>query len=366
MSEKKKPEFRYHSDLMVEDEYVEKQQEHEENERRGVQIEESEDEGIHVVRVVIDEEGAKKTGRDPGRYVTLEAQGLRGGDQNLQQTLSRVFARSFVQFLNEHHISPNASCLVVGLGNREVTPDALGPKTVDELHVTRHLFKEAPETVEKGYRPVSAIAPGVMGVTGVETSDIIHALVKQIEPDAVIAIDALASKSLERLNTTVQMSDTGIHPGSGVQNERKQLNEKTLGVPVFAVGIPTVVDAVSITSDAMDYLLKHLGREKQEGDAPAKRLAPSGMTFGERRNLGFDDLPLDEDRTAWLGAVGQLQEEEKRQLIQEVLAPLGHNLMVTPKEVDTFMDDMAHMLAQGMNAAFHEAIDEKNTGTFTH
>src|SRR5699024_5563645 len=140
------------------------------------------------------------------------------------------------------------------------------PMTVDNVLVTSHLFQLEHETVADGYRSVSAITPGVMGVTGLETSDIIFGILKQFKPDFVIAVDALASRSIERINETIQLSDSGIHPGSGVGNKRKELSEETLGIPVFAIGVPTVVDAVTITSDTIDYLLKHFGKEWREKD----------------------------------------------------------------------------------------------------
>jgi spore protease len=187
-----------------------------------------------------------------------------------------------------------------------------------------------------------------------------------LKPDFVIAIDALAARSIERVNSTIQISDTGIHPGSGVGNKRKELSKNTLGIPVIAIGIPTVVDAVSITSDTIDFILKHMGREMKEGNQPSKALAPSGMIFGEKRQLKEEDLPDEQHRQTFLGIVGTLPEEEKRRLIHEVLAPLGHNLMVTPKEVDIFIEDMANVIASGLNAALHQQVNQDNIGSYTH
>ena len=131
------------------------------------------------------------------------------------------------------------------------------------------MFQLQPESVEEGFRPVSAIRPGVMGITGIETSDVIYGIIEKTKPDFVIAIDALAARSIERVNSTIQISDTGIHPGSGVGNKRKELSKETLGIPVIAIGVPTVVDAVSITSDTIDFILKHFGREMKEGNKPS-------------------------------------------------------------------------------------------------
>lgn len=332
----------------------------------GVVIKEWDEEGISISSIDIDDEGANVVGKKPGKYLTLEVQGIRQKDTELQEKVIEVFSKQFNHFLANLGISKDASCLVVGLGNWNVTPDALGPLAVENLLITRHLFKLQPENVQEGFRPVSALAPGVMGLTGIETSDIISGVIEQSKPDFVIAIDALAARSIERVNTTIQISDTGIHPGSGVGNKRKALSKETYGIPVIAIGIPTVVDAVSITSDTIDFILKHFGREMSEGDRPSKSLTPAGLSFGERKVLTDEDLPSEEHRQQFLGIVGGLEDEEKRKLIHEVLSPLGHNLMVTPKEVDTFIDDMANVIASGLNAALHQQIDQDNSGAYTH
>ncbi|SDY51054.1 spore protease [Evansella caseinilytica] len=332
----------------------------------GVAVETKEADGIVITKVNISEEATERINKKAGQYLTFEVQGIRQKDTELQDRVQEIFAKEFNVFLQEMGISDDAKCLVVGLGNWNVTPDALGPLVVDNLLVTSHLFELQPENVQDGYRPVSAITPGVMGITGIETSDIILGVVEKSQPDFIIAVDALASRSIERVNTTIQISDTGIHPGSGVGNKRKELSKEVLGIPVIAVGVPTVVDAVSITSDTIDFLLKHLGRETREQHAPKRALAPAGMTFGERKKLTEADLPGEQERQRYLGIVGGLEEGEKRQLIQEVLSPLGHNLMVTPKEVDTFMEDMGNVLAQGLNAALHGTVNQDNVGSFTH
>ncbi|MDR4435783.1 GPR endopeptidase [Bacillus tequilensis] len=321
--------------------------------------------GIKIRTVDITKEGAELSGKKEGRYLTLEAQGIRENDSEMQEKVSAVFAEEFSAFLESLKISKDASCLIVGLGNWNVTPDALGPMAVENLLVTRHLFKLQPENVQEGYRPVSAFAPGVMGITGIETSDIIKGVIEQSKPDFVIAIDALAARAVERVNTTIQISDTGIHPGSGVGNKRKDLSKDTLGVPVIAIGVPTVVDAVTIASDTVDYILKHFGREMKD-NRPSRSLVPAGMTFGKKKVLTEEDLPDQKERQSFLGIVGTLQEDEKRQLIHEVLSPLGHNLMVTPKEVDSFIDDMANVLANGLNTALHEKVSQENKGSYNH
>jgi len=336
------------------------------SEIEGVIIKERHEDGITISTVEITEEGANAIGKKKGNYLTLEVQGIRQKDSELQQKVQEVFAKEFNHFLSKLNIGKDASCLVVGLGNWNVTPDALGPLAVENLVITRHLFELQPENVQDGFRSVSAIAPGVMGLTGIETSDIIYGVIEKSKPDFIIAIDALAARSVERVNSTIQISDTGIHPGSGVGNKRKELSKDSLGIPVIAIGIPTVVDAVSITSDAFDFILKHFGRELKEGDKPSRSLIPAGMTFGEKKVLTDDDLPGEQERNTFLGIVGTLPEDEKRKLIHEVLSPLGHNLMVTPKEVDVFIEDMANVIAGGLNTALHGEIGQDNSGAYTH
>lgn len=333
---------------------------------QGVIVKERMEGEIQITEVEITEEGAETIGKKAGHYLTIASQGVRRQDEELELQTGQVFAKEFNRFLNLKGIEKDASCLIVGLGNRNVTPDALGPIVCENVLITKHLLDLPYETLHEGYRPVSAIAPGVMGVTGIETSDIIFGVVQKTKPDFVIVIDALASRSLERVNATIQISDTGIHPGSGVGNKRKEISEKTLGVPTFAIGVPTVVDAVSITSDTIDYILKHFGRELREGNRPSRALAPAGLIFGEKKKLSEDDMPDEEKRKTFLGIVGLLSEEEKRSLIREVLAPLGHNLMVTPKEVDMFIVRMANIIATGLNSALHPAVNEDNTGFLTH
>ncbi|WNS74360.1 GPR endopeptidase [Bacillus sp. DTU_2020_1000418_1_SI_GHA_SEK_038] len=331
----------------------------------GVIIKEKEEDDIRVSYVEVTKEGAKSLGKKEGKYLTLEAIGIRQQDTPMQKKVVKIFASELAQFFKQNGIKEDAACLVVGLGNWNVTPDALGPKVCENLLVTRHLYQLQPESVEEGYRPVSAIAPGVMGLTGIETSDIIFGIVNKTKPDFVIVIDALASRSLERVNSTIQISDTGIHPGSGVGNKRKEISQETLGIPVIAIGVPTVVDAVSITSDTIDFILKHFGKELKEGDRPSRALAPAGMSFGERRKLTEEDMPEEQHRKTFLGMIGTLPDEEKRKLIYEVLSPIGHNLMVTPKEVDIFIEDMANLLANGLNAALHQNVDQENAGFYT-
>jgi spore protease len=302
----------------------------------GIWTETDNADGIKVTRMQIKtEEGAKKIGKMIGHYVTLEVPELRQGDTTLQDKVATSFAKEFEAFLKRLGINEKSSVLIVGLGNWNVTPDALGPIVVENVMVTRQFFELMPDQVASGYRPVSAVAPGVLGTTGIESSDIVQGIVDQSKPDLIIAVDALAAKSLERVNTTIQIADTGINPGSGIGNKRKGITKDVLGVPTIAIGVPTVVYASTIVNNTMDLVFAHMKKHTPE----------TGQLFG---------------------VFGTMEENERLQLVKEVLQPLGHDLLVTPKEVDKFMEDIANIIASGLNAALHEAVDTDNVAAYTH
>lgn len=210
-----------------------------------------------------DDHGAKAMGKPIGTYVTIEAPRLNQEDESYHRPLANEIAKYIKKLANGLE---NKSVLVVGLGNREVTPDALGPQVVDNLFVTRHLIKEFGKEFQEKHKmeTVSAISPGVMGQTGMESGEIIAGVINEVKPDLVIAIDALAARSVERLNTTVQITNTGINPGAGVGNNRKALNKESLSVDVIALGVPTVVDALTIVSDHLENCLSKQGFSEKE------------------------------------------------------------------------------------------------------
>jgi spore protease len=302
----------------------------------GVESESTRENGIRVTKIhVQNEEGSKAINKLPGHYITIEVPALRQKDSNLQDRVASKLASEFASFLQKIGIDKDAKVLIIGLGNWNVTADALGPLVVENVMVTRHYFELMPNEVEPGYRAVSAVAPGVLGTTGIESSDIVQGIVEKSKPDLVIAIDALASRSLERVNTTIQIADTGIHPGSGIGNKRKGLTQETLGVPVIAIGVPTVVYASTIVNSAFDMMQKHFG--------------------GQTSNTG-----------QILGLLDTMQEQERLMLVKEVLSPVGHDLLVTPKEIDQFIEDIANIIASGLNAGLHEAVNNDNVAAFTH
>lgn len=246
--------FQIRTDLALEaTESVKKQ---EAGQMSGVSIEEYDAmEDVHISKVVIlTKNAAKKMGKPMGTYITLEAADLQESDEDYHREISEELARQLKSVLPG--IDEEKSILVVGLGNRDVTADALGPCTVDNLFVTRHIIKEYGKQAYRATKmhQISALVPGVMAKTGMETAEIIKGVIKETAPDIVIVIDALAARNTRRLNRTVQITDTGIHPGSGVGNHRNAITRESLGIPVIAIGIPMVVDAGTIVSDALEKL----------------------------------------------------------------------------------------------------------------
>ncbi len=267
----------------------------------GVRSEETEREGFPVTTVTVtDPEAGKAIGKPPGVYITLELDGLLRREENAFHRAVRAIAEELSPLL------PEGPALVAGLGNRAVTPDVIGPLAVEHLLVTRHLVEQVPDLFGH-MRPVAASAPGVLASTGVESADAVAALARELRPACVIVIDALASRSLERLCRTVQLSDAGVVPGSGVGNHRLALNRETLGVPVFAVGAPTVVDGATLAMDLLEQARASApGREALSGgedlfvtprdiDSRAADLSKAlgyGISLALNPSLTVDDLTM--------------------------------------------------------------------------
>ena len=252
----------------------------EESKLRGVSVDEhyEEETDIRITKVTIDTKNAEKTlGKPMGVYVTMEAPAMVEPDDDYHREISEALAEEL-------------SVLIVGLGNREVTADALGPQVVDNLLITRHVVRAYGKAAYNCTRMnlVSSIEPGVMAKTGMETAEIISGVVKETQPDVLIAVDALAARSTRRLNRTIQITNTGIQPGSGVGNHRNALTEETLGVPVIAIGIPTVVDAATIVGDALEKLMSG----EKEFDA-VKYMGQHRMAFAELNNMYMTGKDID-------------------------------------------------------------------------
>jgi len=313
----------------------------------GIIFKRSSFEDIRVTDVTIEESGSKLINKKTGIYTTIEFNDVT--DKSNQDNLLRIFVTKLQEMLKKLNLDINDSCLVIGLGNDRSTPDSLGPLSINNVLVTNHLFELG--ELSSGFRRVSAINPGVMGTTGIETSDIISSIVDRLKPDFIIVIDALASQSIERVNKTIQMTDTGIHPGSGVGNSRKEISKEILGIPVIAIGIPTTVDAVTIVSDTINYMYKHFSYTKENINNPSNKLMISTPNYLKKK------IKIDkEDKSKLLGLIGNLEDEEIRQLIFEVLTPVGYNLMVTPKEIDFIIDKLSYVIGEGINKTLHRNV----------
>lgn len=266
------------------------------------------DTDIKEVRIVVEnEEGEKNLGKPVGTYITLESDYLREHDEEFHAPMMEVLAKELRQFIGN-----KTRIMVAGLGNREVTPDALGPFVIDNLYVTRHLLKEGiiRESVE-----LSAIAPGVMAQTGMESLVILQALVREIKPELLIVIDALAARESDRINKTIQLADTGITPGSGVGNHRNAINEESVGVPVLAIGVPTVIAVPTIVNDAMDVMVNAIGKQ------------------------------------ATKNVLKKFNDEERYQLACEMVTPYLENMFVTPKDIDEAVKRISYTISEAINQA---------------
>ncbi len=315
--------------------------------RTGIEETTYEQENIKVTKITLDSKSAKSIQKKEGEYITIEFKDISDYQNRLE--IKQVFTKNLKELLIKENLKEDAQCLVVGLGNRKSTPDALGPLTIDQILVTNHLFLL--DTPEEGFRPVCAIAPGVMGETGFETSDLIQSVIAVAKPDFVIVVDALASQSITRINQTIQMSNTGIHPGSGIGNSRKEISKEILGIPVIAIGVPTVVDAVTVVSDTLQFLHKFYAFQKDFANNPMHK-----MVYGQVNYLKQEINIKEEEKKELFGILGNFNEEETKVLINEVLTPIGYNLMVTPKEVDFVMQNLSDVLGNGINQALHENV----------
>lgn len=279
----------------------------------GVEAETEEIDGyINITRVeILNETGAENLGKDIGNYTTIEMPNRYFDDEELYKKLCEVFAKELNLLTEKILTDSKDSVLVVGLGNWNITADALGPKVINSIAITRHLIEYIPQHVDENLRPVCGISPGVLGITGIETAEIVRGLVDRVKPKLVIAIDALCSRKMERINTTVQLASTGITPGEGVGNRRFALSEKTMGVPVIAIGVPTVVAASTIAGDTIEML-------KEDFEIDKLPDAFSHSSVKQSINSRFGDF------------------------------------IVAPKDVDTVIDDLSKVIANGINMTLHK------------
>lgn len=293
----------------------------------GVTVEERKDGPITVQCVTIENASAgARIGKPPGRYTTVHSAQLRQRSRSHGHQVAAELATELATLLA---LEENTSVLLVGLGNWNATPDALGPRVLEHVLVTRHLGGAVPSELTGRLRPVAAVAPGVLGLTGMETGEIVRGIVHEVRPDRVVCIDALAAQDPDRLCTTIQLADSGIRPGSGVGNHRAALTRETLGVPTVAIGVPTVVHAIAIVESSLESVTESF-----------------------------------RGRGRWADLIGRFGADEDRALLRRVLEPRLGTLMVTPKEIDILIREVAWVIAGALNAVLHPGIDLSDFGEY--
>lgn len=298
-------------------------------------------ENIIVSTINIDED--IRCYKKKGKYITIEYSDVTDHENFIK--VEEVFIKELTKLLNGYNIKNDDSCLVIGLGNENSTPDCLGPLSINNIIVTNH-FYNLKINVDSGFRCVSAINPGVMGQTGIETFDIIKAVVDKIKPDFVIVVDSLKASSVDRVNKTIQITDAGINPGSGIGNNRKEINKELLNVPVFAIGIPTVVDTITIVDDSINYMAKYYSYFKNNINNVKEKLKIS------RTNFKNYDVSI-ENKKELFGIFGGLSNEESKSFISEVLIPIGYNMIVTSKDIDFQIKKLSQLIGNGINNVLH-------------
>lgn len=305
---------------------------------------------VKVSRVELDKEKGNIISKEAGRYITIEFKDASNFED--REEIGNVLELELKNLFDDIGIEDDDECLVVGLGNDKSTPDSLGPKVIQNILVTRHLFLLSLGDVKNGMRNVCAFSPGVMGNTGIESADIILKIVEDIKPKFLIIIDALASNSIDRINRTIQITDSGIHPGSGIGNNRKEISRKTIGIPVIAIGIPTVVDASTVIGDTIQYLYKHISYIKSNYDK--NKLVFNRSHYLEK--IKSKDLSWEEKKEVG-GLLGELSERELKELFDEVLNGIDYNMMVTIKEIDFIIEKLSVIISSSLNNSLHKSVD---------
>ncbi len=288
----------------------------------GVRLEEERFKHATVTTITVEtEQGVQEMGKPRGQYITIDAPDLRQNNYDVHKSITEILSQKLQKLMD---LNNNTSVLLVGLGNRNATPDALGPEVINKSLVTRHLFHYSPAELRGKLRKVSAIAP-CFRLTGIETAEIIRGIAEHVKPDLIIAIDALASGSLDRIGTSIQLADTGINPGSGIGNKRSKINQETMGCKVIAIGVPTVVNAAVIASNCLDIFIEHLNTNKK---------------FTEFSN--------------------EINSQFTTKILDEALSPFKGNLMVTPKEIDSLIKTTARIIAGALGISLHPGIDNSD------
>lgn len=313
----------------------------------GIEINNYKEKDIEIEKVIVNKEASIRENIKEGTYISLLFEDV--SDTKNRKDLEEVFTKVFRSFLEEKGLTKDKSCLIIGLGNKEATADALGPKVIDEVLVTRYIASLS--TLDNKYRITSSFAPGVFGTSGVESYDIILKLKEIVKPDFIILIDALKAMNLNRINKTIQITDVGITPGSGVSNKNKEISLNTINIPVIVIGVPTVIEASIIVSDTIKFLYKKLSYSKENIDNPTSKFT----YFKDINYLEKDSKELSkEEKEKVLGLIGSLNEEDVKQLIYEVLEPIGYNLIVTEKEIDFTIKNLVKVISYSINHSLHD------------
>ena len=315
------------------------------------------DEDISVINIEITEEaGEKALGKPRGRYVTLEIQGLADKKNGIKERAAAALAEELAKFVKHDYC---LKVLVVGLGNEKVTPDSLGPHTVDKVKITSHLFKIFGCVGDFDYSNVCGFNPSVTGVTGLETADLIQQVVSLARPDAVLAIDALAAKDIRRLSTTIQICDTGIMPGAGMGNRRREISEKTVGCPVISIGVPTVIDSRTLILEAAENLKDWRGApgcpaENSRSAASARSGRPSSPD-GSRQPEGA----AQNDRSECPDGSRQPEGPVQSGTLEKYLESRDFDMIVTSTDIDEIIKDFADIISNAINITLHPGIYSK-------
>ena len=312
-------------------------------------IDTKEIEDITITTVNVNKDIRNKINKKEGTYITISFNDIT--DYDTREKVGKIFEKEIKNIIKKISIREDAECLIIGLGNIKSTPDALGPLSIQNIVVTKHLFT-LNTNIKEGFRKVSAIVPGVMGTTGIETFDIIKSVIDVVKPDFVITIDSLAALSIDRVNKTIQMTDTGIHPGSGIGNYRKEISKDTLGIPVIAIGVPTVVESATIVNDTINYLFKHISYIKNNIDISKLSITK----FSNYKKKIENNKLTDKEKKELLGMLGDLNDNDKHALFLEVLNSINYNLMVTPKDIDFIIEKLSDVIASSLNNALHRQI----------
>ncbi|AXH98958.1 GPR endopeptidase [Sporosarcina sp. PTS2304] len=336
----------YRTDLIDEsDEFVKHQSAREEKKLKnmsGIDVEEQTIGRIKATTVKVHAEGEEEIGKAKGTYITLTVPTLAVHEIDEIEKVCTVVVEKMSLLLKEKLPQQAKKILLVGLGNRDITPDAVGPLTMD------YVKEVIPEYYEADESDIIVYAPGVTIQTGLETASFVKAIVDQAKPDVLIVVDALAARSSSRLCRTIQLTDTGIHPGSGVGNSRKELSEKSLHIPVLAIGVPTVVDGPVLVADAIDTMFGYIAAKIEEADMPSSKLATGRFPQHLKSDANRTSLaPIFGDWSSWT-------HEERVQLFEEVLTAQELATFISPKEIDSWVANYASALSTSLVEWIHQ------------